>query len=223
MLFSMKLSIMIRICLLLLLSSFASLAQEKKFSLVFLHKDPTSVDPPKAELDKLLKGHQDNVKQLMKEGKLIASGPVVGGGGLFFFNSLDKTQVADWLKNDPGVLAKRWNVEVLTYTPHLGSVCVVPEHNMVVGYELVRYLATSKYDGQQASAIEKKHDEYLDKLENKANAISEGVFSEGGGILVWKGELDKDIIEQDPAVVEGLYTVEYKKMFFAKGAFCEDL
>jgi uncharacterized protein YciI len=214
---------MLRITLLLLFVSSITFGQEKKFSLVFLHRDHTVVDPPKAELDKLIAGHQENVKQLIMDGKLIASGPTEGGGGLYLFNSTDKNQVAEWLKSDPGVLAKRWSVEIVIYTPHLGSVCAVKEHGRIAGYELVRYIATTKHDSQQGAAIEKRHDEYLGKLEGKANAISEGVFAEGGGILVWKGELDKKIIEDDPAVVEGLYTIEYKKMFFAKGAFCEAL
>ena len=52
--------------------------------------------------------------------------------------------------------------------------------------------------------------------------IEEGTFGlQEGGILVMKGDLRKELIEQDPAVQTGFLDLEIKKLYIAKGSFCE--
>ena len=36
-----------------------------------------------------------------------------------------------------------------------------------------------------------------------------------------KGDLQKEVIEFDPAVQEGLLELDFKQLYIAKGAFCE--
>ena len=41
-------------------------------------------------------------------------------------------------------------------------------------------------------------------------------------ILIINGELPEESIESDPAIQEGLLTLDVKKLWIAKGSFCED-
>ena len=51
--------------------------------------------------------------------------------------------------------------------------------------------------------------------------MAEGIFGEDGGLLIMKGALQKEVIEADPAMSEGLYQIDFKQLYVAQGAFCE--
>jgi uncharacterized protein YciI len=208
--------------IILLLLAFCSLNafSQSSFTFVFLHKKTDAVAMPKEELDKVMQGHMDNIGRLAKEGKLVAAGPFEGGGGIFIFKSNSIEEVKEWLATDPGVRAERWNVEILPYTPRVGSVCLVAEPYKMTMYNFIHYKA--KKENQNTSRNNKIHDKYLKKIIANNKVITEGVFGEGnGGFLVTEGDLTKELFEKDPAVLSGFYDVQFKKLWIAKGAFCE--
>jgi len=167
-------------------------------------------------------GHLANIERLAVEGKLIAAGPFEGGGGIFIFRSSSQDSVRSWLDTDPGVRTHRWNIEILPFTTRIGAVCSAPKPYHMVVYEFVRYVSdVTKYNVQQAPEITSKHDQYLKKIAQTGNVVAEGIFGEDGGILIMSGALQKEVIEADPAVAEGLYQVQFKTLYIAKGAFCE--
>jgi hypothetical protein len=52
--------------------------------------------------------------------------------------------------------------------------------------------------------------------------VTEGVFGNNdGGILVMKGAIQREVIEADPGIQEGLLEFQIKELYIAKGAFCE--
>src|SRR6266850_8328168 len=102
-------------------------AQSQEFVFVFLNKKTDKVELPKAEVEKIMEGHMANIKRLAQEGKLIVAGPFDGGGGIFIFKSNSGEQVKEWIGTDPGVRANRWNVEILPYSPRVGSACLAAE------------------------------------------------------------------------------------------------
>lgn len=208
---------------LLLLLSAASLRSQDEYTFVFLHKR-TDLEPmPKEEVDKLMEGHMANINKLAKEGKLIAAGPFDGGGGLFIFKTGSQAQVTEWISVDPGVKAKRWNVEMLDYKPIIGGVCAVKEPYEMVNYQFVHFKPkVMKFNVQDAETTVKKHDTFIANLARSGNVITHASFGGiDGGILVMKGEVDQAVILRDPAVEGALYEPEFKKLFIAKGAFCE--
>lgn len=93
----------------------------------------------------------------------------------------------------------------------------------MVSYHFVRYVSNlTKYNIQDAPDTFRKHDDYLKKIIQTGNVVTEGIFGEReGGILVLRGELQKEVIESDPSINEGLFQIEFKKLYIAKGAFCE--
>jgi uncharacterized protein YciI len=199
-------------------------AQNNLYTFVFLNKKEDKAELPKEEVDKLMKGHMDNMGRLATEGKLIAAGPFDGGGGIFIFKTTSIDSANAWLKTDPGVQAKRWNVEVLPYTARTGAPCVAQQPYQMVNYHFVRFVAqvTKSTTGNYPDILN-RHDEYIQaKFRSTGNIIAEGVFgSQDGGILILKGDLQPEVFDADPGVQEMLLQVAVKKLFIAKGSFCE--
>lgn len=204
-----------------LISGLSANAQSLYF--VFLNKKTDVAELPKEQVDKIMEGHMANINRLAKEKKLQAAGPFDGGGGIFIFKAKSQEEVKTWLDTDPGVQAKRWNVEILPYRPRYNSVCQVSEPYEMVSYHFVRYIANlTKYNIQDAPSTFKAHDEYLKKIIQTGNVITEGVFGDReGGILILKGDLQKEVIERDPSTNEGLFEIQFKTLWIAKGSFCE--
>ncbi len=197
-------------------------AQSKNFTFVILNKKLDAAQLPKEEIDKIMEGHMANINRLAQEKKLIAAGPFDGGGGIFILNTTSIDQARSWLSTDPGVKANRWDVEVFSYTPRIGAACLVNEPYEMVTYQFIRYKPdVSKAIGNNVESFN-KHDAYLKELAQQGNIVAEGYFGEQqGGILIMKSELPKETIEDDPAVEEGLLELDLKKLWIAKGAFCE--
>ena len=207
----------------LLLFTQSAYAQTPDFIFVFLNRKIDKTELPEEEVKKIMEGHLANINRLAKEGKLTAAGPFDEGGGIFIFNSHSIEQVQEWLKTDPGIEAKRWNIEVLPYYPRLGSVCAVSEPYQMVSYQFIRFTPNvTKYNINQLPEIFRKHHEYLKSLRSSADVITEAIFGDAdGGIFVINGELSREVIEKDPAVLDGSLDVDVKKLWIAQGAFCE--
>jgi uncharacterized protein YciI len=211
------------VLMLLLVVSFAAPAQDL-YTFVFLHKRSDLPQLPKEEVDKIMEGHMANMKRLATDGKLIAAGPFEGGGGIFIFKSgSTQAEVKDWISTDPGVVAQRWNIEILSYAPYVGGVCSVKEPYEMVTYTFVHFKPNvMKFNVQDGEETVKKHDDFIRSIAAGGNVITASSFGGlDGGILVMKGDVQQEVILQDPSVVAGLYEPEFKKLWIARGAFCE--
>lgn len=207
----------------LLITSTLAFAQQSSFTFVFLNSKRDKAELPQEEVKKIMDGHMTNINRLAKEGKLLAAGPFEGGGGIFIFKTTSVDTAAKWLSTDPGVQAKRWNIEILPYQPRTGGVCPVGENYEMTNYHFIRFTAqVTKSTAVNYPDILRRHDEYIkEKFSKTGNVITEGIFGNDGGILVLKGEMQKEIVENDPGVQEALLQVDIKKLFIAKGSFCE--
>ncbi|HEY9009156.1 YciI family protein [Ohtaekwangia sp.] len=207
----------------LFILSQVAFAQDKQYSFVFLNKKTDAVQMPKEQLDKIMEGHMANINRLAKEGKLLAAGPFEGGGGIFILNTKSNEEAKQWLSTDPGVQANRWNIEILPFTFRIASPCKAPEPYEMVTYEFIRFDAVvSKFTSATYPDIIRKHDAFLKKLSETGNVVMEGTFgAHDGGILIMRGALQREVIEADPGLQEGLLEISYKKLWIAKGSFCE--
>lgn len=191
------------------------------FVMVFLNKKENKAVLPEAEVKQIMDGHLANINRLAKEGKLWAAGPFDSGGGIFIFKSRSKAEVTDWLSTDPGIRASRWNVEIYPYTPRTGSVCSVGENYEMTNYYFVRYsVQSTKYSiGAMAESLQ-SHLSYLRQW--SGGVIAEGSLGEEeGNILVLKEEPPAERVTSDPAVKNGALKADVKKLFIARGSFCE--
>lgn len=205
----------------LVLTSFTGLAQSS-FTFVFLNTKKDKPELPTEEVKKIMEGHLANINRLAKEGKLLVAGPFDGGGGIFILNTTSVDTAANWLGTDPGIQANRWNIEILPYQPRIGGVCVVGENYEMTTYTFVRFTAqVTKSTIGTYPEILRRHEAYLHENFFGSVVITEGVFGNDGGILVLKGEVSKEIFEADPGVQEALLQVDIKKLWIAKGSFCE--
>jgi uncharacterized protein YciI len=136
-------------------------------------------------------------------------------------SSIDEAK--QWISTDPGIQAKRWNVEVLPFTPRQGKVCTAKEPYEMVLYSFVRFNAVvSKFNAATYPTIIKQHNDYLKEIAKTGNVIIEGIFGDhDGGIMIMKGEVAAELFEADPGVKEGLIDIQTKQLYIAKGSFCE--
>lgn len=198
--------------------------QEKSYIFIFLNKkENANTELTKEGVEKLMEGHMANMDRLAKEGKLVAAGPFEGGGGLFILNTTSMDEAKEWISTDPGIQAKRWNVEMYPYFPRIGGICPVGEKYEMTNYSFIRFSAqVSKFTASTYPQIIKKHDDYLKQLVDTGNVVTEAIFGPNdGGILVMKGDVQKSVFENDPGVQEGLIDLTIKKLYIAKGSFCE--
>ncbi len=208
----------------ILLGSSVLLAQDKNFYFVFLNTNPDREQLSKPQVDSIQNLHMNNIGRLAKEEKLWAAGPLEGGGGIYIFNAVDQEQTAGWVNTDPAVQANRFNVEIFPYRPMVGSVCRVGEEYEMTTYSMARY--EPYYNKENVRAAEKllfQHQEHMAKLRQTGKVVAEGEFgSKDGRLLVYNDEGLKDLIAKDPAVGAGFMQVTYKKLWIARGSFCEE-
>jgi uncharacterized protein YciI len=202
--------------------SLNALSQDK-YTFVFLHKRTDAPAITKEESDEIMKGHMGNMQKLNKEGKLLAAGPFDGGGGIFIFRSTSTKEVTEWISPDPGVQAKRWNIEMLSYEPTIGGICPVGEKYEMTSYTFVHFKPKIyKFNVQEISDTIKEHNKFMKELSNGGNVITHALLGEtDGAILVMKGDVQQEVILEDPAVKGALFEPEFKKLYIAKGSFCE--
>jgi len=211
---------MMRILIFLLLSQWAF--AQKEFTLVMLHKRQDLPAMPKEEVDKLMQGHFANMEKLHKEGHLVAAGPFEGGGGIFIFNSTNRADIDRWLADDPGVQAQRWRLEVLPYKPVIGSICAVSEPYQMVNYSFIRFVPQLTKDNQRdATRLFLAHQDLISGLNTSKVIITHVQMGELEDLVIATEAINADRFATDPAVQQGLLAVEAKKLFIAKGSFCE--
>ena len=113
-----------------------------------------------------------------------------------------------------------WDIEILPYTPRIGSVCVAKEPYQMVSYHFFRFVEKST-GRNDAERILKQHQEFVHALNKSGNVITEGVFEPTGSIVILKEGLNIDAFESDPAIKQEIISVDHKKLWIAKGSFCE--
>lgn len=212
---------MIRLLIVALLISHISHAQDSRI-FMFLNNRSDKPELPKEEVDRIMKGHMENINKMAAEGKLVAAGPFEGGGGIFIFNAKSSEEVMEWVKPDPGIQANRWRVETLPFTSRTGSICKVSEPYQMVMYSFVRFSPSpNRTETENVNKLLQAHDEHMKKIAQMEGTVTEATFGSGGSIYVSKNEIDKTLFESDPAVKAGALQVEFKKLYIAKGSFCE--
>lgn len=189
-------------------------AQSKSYIFVFLHKKANISEVAKDTVEHLMKGHMENMERLAREEKLLAAGPFEGGGGIFILNTTSKEEANEWIKTDPGIQANRWDVEMLEYSPQVGSICPVKEPYEMVTYDFIRFSETSNNQLLE-------HQQRVQQESENGNVVTAGQFKPSGNILILKTGVKEKFLATNPAVQGGHLKPEAKKLWIARGSFCE--
>lgn len=90
----------------------------KNYVLVIL-KTGENKTTDKEELNKLFRGHMENIQRLVKEGKLIVSGPFGENNltwrGLFIFDVKTVEEARELVQTDPAIKAKLFDVDLVPW------------------------------------------------------------------------------------------------------------
>ena len=122
-----------------------------------------------------------------------------------------------WLQTDPGIQANRWDIEMLEYSPQLGSVCTAGKPYEMVSYDFIRF-HTQRSDGENELA---EHEQLVNKEYQNGNVITSGKFQPTGNIVILKKGTMEEFLKASAAVQHGVLTPETKQLWIAKGSFCE--
>ena len=211
------------ISLILIMASMSAGHAQDNFMFVFLNTNQQRKVLPQTAVDSLQKGHLANITKLAREDKLHVAGPFHGGGGIFILNTTSLDSASKWISTDPAISAGRFKIEILPWTPRIGSICLVDEESEMVEYTFVRFNThITKFNVQEAPEWFMKHDKFINDLRKTGNIVSEGIFDNSdGSTLVMKGALQKEVILSDPAVMNGILQPDIKTIWVGKGSFCE--
>lgn len=90
----------------------------KNYVMVILKTGSAKIED-KAKLNKLFKGHMENINKLADEGKLVVAGPFGANDknyrGIFIFNVKTVEEANTLLAGDPAVKEKLFDVEILPW------------------------------------------------------------------------------------------------------------
>lgn len=190
-------------------------AQEYTHTFVFLNSKPDKEKISEEKAMDLQERHLKNIERLAKEGKLITAGPFEGGGGIFILTTSNADTAREWLATDPAIKANRWDVEYFPLRFVKGGVCLAKEPYEMVTYGFVRVnyindIANYKMNAGPAgiwdNAIE--HPEVL--------MVCEFPAFDGGVIIE---EVAHSL--PDESISSDQITLGKKKIWIAKGSFCE--
>ncbi|MCS3867929.1 uncharacterized protein YciI [Chryseobacterium ginsenosidimutans] len=86
----------------------------KAYTIVMLTSGSTKIDD-KAKMGELMKGHLANIGKLADEGKIIVAGPFLEKNkenyrGMFIFNTKSKQEAELWVKTDPAVSGRSFQL-----------------------------------------------------------------------------------------------------------------
>jgi uncharacterized protein YciI len=196
---------------------------QNQYTLVFLHKRIDAPQITKEESDKIMEGHMGNMGKLHKEGKMLAAGPFDGGGGIFIFRASTVAEITEWISPDPGVQAKRWNIEILPWEPLVGGICPVGEKYEMTNYTFIHFKPkVFKFNVQEAGETVASHNKFIKELAKDGNVITHASLGGiDGSVVIMKGDVQQDVFLKDPSVAGALFEPEFKKLYIAKGSFCE--
>ncbi len=96
----------------------------KQYYFVMLTRGENANKIDSLKLNQLMIGHLNNIKKMVKEGKLLIAGPFGDDGnwrGIFIFDVKTEEEVADLLKNDPAIQAGRLAYEIHPWWAEPGS------------------------------------------------------------------------------------------------------
>jgi len=208
----------------LILTITFDLSAQEKYIWVFLNTNPDREQLVEEEVAEIQRQHIENIGKLAGEGKLLVAGPFNSGGGIFIMNTSDMEQARNWILTDPAIRANRFKIEMFEWQPRTGGACLVDENAAMEERTFLRYVPhITKFNVQQSPQLFLEHDRYLKNNLDPSNILAEGIFGNNdGGIVIFKGEADKEMVMKDPTVVEGIFLPEFKTIWVANGSFCEN-
>ncbi len=165
----------------------------------------------------------ENMAVWEEEGKLSVFGSFEKGGGLLVFQSTSSNEVRAWLSESSLIKEGHYRTEVYPWILRRGSICLSSATDEVAKYHFIKYNSyINKSNVRQVPRLMEQHDRYLRGIAAESQVVIEGIFAnDDGGVLVLEGDLNRNLILEDPTVKFGFMEVKIKKLTVNRGVFCE--
>ncbi len=201
-----------------------SLAQDKEMFFVFLNNKPDKKKISESKVKELQSKHLDNISRLADEGKLLAAGPLKGGGGIFILVAESMDQAKSYLETDPAIAANRFNIEIYPFNIYNGKICDAVEPYEMATYQLVRMKTNNNDQNALGDDIRDNRTYMAQQQYETKNLVVYGKFNnDNDGVLILNAadiESAEKIINTHPSVINGNITYEIKTLWIAKETFC---
>lgn len=209
----------------ILFAAMATRAQSDSLFFVFLNTNPERPQISKEQIAELQDAHLKNIGRLAGEGIIKAAGPFDGGGGLFILSAGSMHETTEILQSDPAIKANRFRIEVFPLTLVHNGLCESNDTSGMVTYQFVRTFADTVYP-VSSDDLSIKNRAFLANSENGDHVIVQGIFNPGfdGFIVIDVADTiaAKQIVEQHPAIREGLLKYDIKSLWIAEKTFCKN-
>jgi len=200
--------------------------QDLEYTMVFLNSRADKEQLSDTEAEALQSAHLANIDQLVAEGKIVVAGPFENGGGIFVLSTGSLATAEEWILTDPAVKAKRWNIEIHPFGVAKGKICAPTEPYEMATYNFIRFSAQNEIaDYKSSAAVNSTASELImaNKLAAQGNLLLLANYANNeGGMIIYLGDEQQELVENDPAVESGKLSVYVKKLWVAKGSFCEN-
>ena len=206
--------------------SLSGIGQSLDYTFVFLNTKVDKEQLTDTEAEALQKAHLANIDRLVAEGKILVAGPFENGGGIFVLSTGSLAMAEEWILTDPAVKADRWNIEMHPFGVAKGKICVPTEPYEMTTYNFIRFSAQNEIANYKSSAAVNSTASGLtivNTLAEQGNLLLLASFSnDAGGVIIYQGDVQPELVKNDPAVKSGSFAVSEKKVWVARGSFCED-
>lgn len=212
------------IIIIFILIAFSKLSFGDNYYFVFLNTNPNRENISEEEEKLIQTKHLLNIDSLYNIGKLVAAGSFEGGGGIFVLVAPDMDSAQNIVNSDPVIRKNRFNIEIFEFTISRGKI-----HQPLQPFEMV-YFYTLRFNAKENTQISEEvyKNAYMRHLALnepiKDSILIDGSFGKENGIIQLFNFSTEEklypIINNDPFINQGLYKAEIRKLWIAKGTFC---
>ena len=195
---------------------------------VFLNSNPDRIELSKEEAERLQAGHMANMDSMVKRGTLVGAGPFYDGGGILILNLpgafTDYKTMLHALRDDPAIQADRFKVKGYKIRFIKGNICELSEPYEMATYSFISFKFGTEDASPRRSTIQ-KHRNFI-RSNITPNEILTWIDLKNGGdsVLLLKSDFGETLdafFKKDPTVQSGQVSYKIRKLWIAKGTFCE--
>ena len=155
--------------------------------------------------------------------RLTLAGWLEDGSMVYLLGALSVPEAREWIEQIGYEESGSVSVELIPATTRVNRLCS-DNKTLEAHYTFIRFDShITKFNVRNAPQLFKIHDDHLKKIKNTGNVVLEVLFAnDDGGVLVLRGEVEREVIYSDPSVVNGFLSPQIYEMRLTGGLRCDN-